>query len=214
MDHDDHVSLLRPAGLPQGGFWADLGAGSGAFTLALSELVGLGSEIYAIDRDKGALSKLEQLHRARFGTSKNIHIVRGDFTVPLSLPPLDGVLMANSLHFYREKEKVLRHVRKFLEMDWQARAGRVQRGFRQSLGASSHVVRYVLFSCPACWIHTAKPACKNTLPFPTGVLFGNFLSIFRGPGIVNSIHWKLRVLISPSTTRPTGPPRCPAPGSN
>jgi SAM-dependent methyltransferase len=83
--------------------------------LALSELVGLGSEIYAIDRDKGALSKLEQLHRARFGTSKNIHIVRGDFTGPLSLPPLDGVLMANSLHFYREKEKVLRHVRKFLK---------------------------------------------------------------------------------------------------
>ena len=115
MDHDDHVGLLRPADLPQGGFWADLRAGSGAFTLALSELVGLGSEIYAIDRDKGALSKLEQSHRARFGTSKNIHVVRGDFTGPLSLPPLDGVLMANSLHFYREKEKVLRHVRKFLK---------------------------------------------------------------------------------------------------
>jgi ubiquinone/menaquinone biosynthesis C-methylase UbiE len=119
MEHNDHVSLLRPADLPQGGFWADLGAGSGAFTLALSELVGMSAEIYAIDRDKSVLSQLEQSHRARFGTSQNIHVVRGDFTGPLSLPPLDGILMANSLHFYREKEKVLRHVRSFLK--WSGR---------------------------------------------------------------------------------------------
>lgn len=115
MDHSDHVNLLRPASLSQGGTWADFGAGSGAFTLALSELVGLNAEIYAIDKDRGALGKLEQLHRARFGTSQNIHAVRADFTGALSLPPLDGILMANSLHFYRDKEKVLRHIRKFLK---------------------------------------------------------------------------------------------------
>ncbi len=115
MDHKDHVDLLRPASLPQGGTWADFGAGTGAFTLALSELVGLNTEIYAIDRDRGALSKLEQLHRARLGTSQNIHTIRADFTGALSLPPLDGILMANSLHFYRDKEKVLRHIRKFLK---------------------------------------------------------------------------------------------------
>ena len=115
MDHKDHVNLLRPANLPLGGAWADFGAGSGAFTLALSELVGLGTEIYAIDRDRGALGKLEQSHRAQFGTSQNIHAVRADFTGTLSLPPLDGILMANSLHFYRDKEKVLRHIRKYLK---------------------------------------------------------------------------------------------------
>ena len=115
MDHTDHVNLLRPANLTQGGTWADFGAGTGAFTLALSELVGLNAEIYAIDRDRGALSRLEQLHRARFGTSQNIHAIRADFTGALSLPPLDGILMANSLHFYRDKEKVLRHIRKFLK---------------------------------------------------------------------------------------------------
>jgi ubiquinone/menaquinone biosynthesis C-methylase UbiE len=119
MDHKEHVSLLQPADLPQGGTWADFGAGTGAFTLALSELVGLNAEIYAIDLDRGALSKLEQSHRTRFGTSQNIHPVRGDFTKALSLPPLDGILMANSLHFYREKEKVLRHVRSFLK--WSGR---------------------------------------------------------------------------------------------
>ena len=117
MDHNDHVYLLRPANLPQGGIWGDFGAGSGAFTLALSELVGLKAEIYAIDKDRAALGKLEQSHRARFGTSQNIHSVRADFTGALFLPPLDGIVMANSLHFFKEKGKVLRHVRSFLKLN-------------------------------------------------------------------------------------------------
>ena len=117
MDHEDHVNLLRPADLPRGGTWADFGAGSGAFTLALSELVGLKAEIYAIDKDRAGFTKLEQSHRARFGTSQNIHPVRADFTGTLHLPPLDGIVMANSLHFFKQKEKVLRHVRSFLKMN-------------------------------------------------------------------------------------------------
>jgi ubiquinone/menaquinone biosynthesis C-methylase UbiE len=117
MDHQDHVNLLKPAGLPRGGIWADFGAGSGAFTLALSELVGLNAEIYAIDKDRAGLGKLERSHRERFGTSQNLHLVRADFTGALSMPPLDGIVMANSLHFFKEKEKVLRHARTFLKLN-------------------------------------------------------------------------------------------------
>jgi ubiquinone/menaquinone biosynthesis C-methylase UbiE len=117
MEHKDHVELLRPANLPQGGVWADFGAGSGAFTLALSELIGLKAEIYALDKDRSGFGKLEQSHRALFGTSQNIHPTRADFTGALSLPPLDGIMMANSLHFYKDKEKTLRHVRSFLKLN-------------------------------------------------------------------------------------------------
>ena len=117
MDHQDHVNLLRPADLPQGGIWADFGAGSGAFTLALSELVGLKAEIYAIDKDRSGFGKLEQSHRALFGTSQNIHPMRADFTGRLSLPPLEGIIMANSLHFFKDKETILRHVRSFLKLN-------------------------------------------------------------------------------------------------
>jgi ubiquinone/menaquinone biosynthesis C-methylase UbiE len=115
MDHTDHVNLLRPAALSPGGAWADLGAGTGAFTLALRELVGPEATIYAVDKDRGALQRLEAAHRARFSSADHLIPLNQDFTRPLSLPALDGVVMANSLHYFKDKEKVLRHVREFLK---------------------------------------------------------------------------------------------------
>ncbi len=115
MEHRDHVALLRPAELKPGGIWADLGAGAGAFTLALRELVGAEAEIYAVERERGRLEELERAWRRRFGTEDTLHLLKGDFTGPLDLPALDGIIMANSLHFYREKVSLLRQVRRWLK---------------------------------------------------------------------------------------------------
>jgi ubiquinone/menaquinone biosynthesis C-methylase UbiE len=129
MDHHDHVNLLRPADLSPGASFADLGAGSGAFTLALRELLGPNADIYAVDRDRGRLAELERAYRARFGDTGNLQVIVADFyrelgaSIPLwaqadsvkRLPLLDGVLMANSLHFFRNKEKVLQHVSSLLK---------------------------------------------------------------------------------------------------
>jgi ubiquinone/menaquinone biosynthesis C-methylase UbiE len=115
MDHNDHVNLLKPADLKPGGSWADLGAGSGAFTFALRELTGPTAIIYAVDKERASLNKLEQDHRARFSDSQNLNLIAGDFTRTLILPPLDGIVMANALHFIKDKAKVLSHVRSFLK---------------------------------------------------------------------------------------------------
>lgn len=123
MDHTDHVNLLRPANLTQGGVYADFGAGSGAFTLALRELVGLEAIIYAVDKDKSSLRELENSHRARFnstlrhaqGDALNLILLPNDFSNSLEIPELDGIVMANSLHFFKDKEKILRHVSGFLK---------------------------------------------------------------------------------------------------
>jgi ubiquinone/menaquinone biosynthesis C-methylase UbiE len=115
MDHNDHVNLLKPAEIKPGGLWADLGAGSGAFTFATRELTGSAANIYAVDKDRASLNQLEQAYRARFGDSQNLHLIVGDFSRKLDIPPFDGIVMANSLHFFKDKEKILRHVSSYLK---------------------------------------------------------------------------------------------------
>jgi ubiquinone/menaquinone biosynthesis C-methylase UbiE len=115
MNHSDHVNLLRPAEVKPGGLWADLGAGSGAFTFATRELVGPTASIYAVDKDRASLKELERGYHARFGDSQNLNLIVGDFSRTLDIPPLDGIVMANSLHFFKDKEKILRHVSSYLK---------------------------------------------------------------------------------------------------
>jgi ubiquinone/menaquinone biosynthesis C-methylase UbiE len=113
MNHQDHVELLRGGVPAPGGVWADFGSGAGTFTMALAELVGETGEIYSIDRDKGVLASQERDMRLRF-PKVTVHYISADFIRPLDLPPLDGAVMANSLHFVRDKEAALERVRGYL----------------------------------------------------------------------------------------------------
>ncbi len=103
MDHADHVRLLK-GGVTPGGAWADLGAGTGAFTLALAELIGTEGEVIAVDRDRAALRELE---RALHPGGATVQTLTADFTKPMELASLDGIVMANSLHFVKDKAQVL-----------------------------------------------------------------------------------------------------------
>ncbi len=122
MDHTDHVNLLRGGvagaltgddSVP-GGTWADLGAGSGAFTLALADLLGPGGEIIAVDREARVLRSNQQAMTTQFPGSQ-VRYRTADFTKPLDLPLLDGVVMANSLHFQRNQPAVVALVRSYLK---------------------------------------------------------------------------------------------------
>jgi SAM-dependent methyltransferase len=106
MDHADHVGLLRGA-VEAGGIWADIGAGTGAFTLALADLLGADGRIVAVDRDAGALRENARLVAARF-PDVTLETMAADFTRPLELPGLDGLLAANSLHYVpRDRQAVV-----------------------------------------------------------------------------------------------------------
>jgi ubiquinone/menaquinone biosynthesis C-methylase UbiE len=114
MEHADHVALLsRGVRQGEGGMWADLGAGTGAFTLALADLIGPTGVIHAVDRDRAALAELRAAAVSSIPTA-DIRTVAADFTRPLGLRDLDGVLMANSLHFVDDKRPVLDLVRGYL----------------------------------------------------------------------------------------------------
>lgn len=111
MNHADHVNLLS-GGQPEthfSGVWADLGAGEGAFTLALADLLGDRGQIIAVDKDRRALAENARQLAMRFPNTPAEHRA-ADFSDPLDLPPLDGVVMANSLHFHKRKAPILDRV--------------------------------------------------------------------------------------------------------
>jgi ubiquinone/menaquinone biosynthesis C-methylase UbiE len=113
MDHADLVGLIRDGVAAKGGKWADLGSGEGAFTLALADLLGPGAHVVALDRDAGSLRRLGEQMERRFPATR-VEILVADFMNPLNLSDLDGIVMANSLHFVRNKGPVLESVRAML----------------------------------------------------------------------------------------------------
>lgn len=113
MDHADHVNLIRAGVEGAGSTWADMGAGWGAFTLALADILGPAGKIHAVDRDAGALRENARVMRARYPpVSVTYH--HADFTFPLELPLLDGIVMANSLHFQLDQAAVVQELRGYL----------------------------------------------------------------------------------------------------
>ena len=105
---EDARLLIGHASLSDGGpqVWADLGCGDGTFSVALASLLPAGSTIHAIDNDTRALARVPAKHG-------DVTIVThaGDFTVfPWPFDGLDGVMMANSLHYVRTQKAFLRRV--------------------------------------------------------------------------------------------------------
>jgi SAM-dependent methyltransferase len=105
VDHADHVALLRGGVREPGGTWADLGSGSGAFTLALADLLGQGATIHSLDRDASALRvQASEMGRRFPGATLVQHTA--DFRTALPLPKdLDGIVMANAFHFVDRAEQ-------------------------------------------------------------------------------------------------------------
>jgi len=83
--------------------WADLGCGSGLFTYALANLLPDCSHLYAIDQSPVALDPLPKPAHTK------VEFRQVDFVnhiLPLS--DLDGILMANSLHYVPDKPALLK----------------------------------------------------------------------------------------------------------
>jgi len=90
-------------GGPVPSVWADLGAGEGTFTKALAEPLAGGSTIHAIDRDAASLARIPSISS---GVRIKAHVADFVRSWPLDVP-LDGILMANALHFIADKAAFL-----------------------------------------------------------------------------------------------------------
>jgi SAM-dependent methyltransferase len=107
MTIPEAISFIRPGIHPRSGTWADIGAGTGLFTNALMEILEEGS-IIAIDKSPHALFSIKAPGHIHF------EIREGDFNHPLELPSLDGIVMANALHYAKDHLFVLKNVVKSL----------------------------------------------------------------------------------------------------
>ncbi len=105
MNTSDAIALIEGAVPRTAKTWADVGAGDGTFTRALVQLLGREARIYAVDRDARALASLQ---RWAARDRANVIVLEADFTLGLELPePLDGLLIANALHFVRDADVVV-----------------------------------------------------------------------------------------------------------
>lgn len=107
------IHVIQPGfiGNISGEAWADLGCGSGVFTKALASLLGSASIIYAVDKEVQQIKTPEKSAAA-------IEFITLDFIYD-SLPfsNLDGILMANALHYVKDKNSLIEKLKSHMKPD-------------------------------------------------------------------------------------------------
>jgi ubiquinone/menaquinone biosynthesis C-methylase UbiE len=100
MKVEEAIALIRNGVTGDGPQrWADLGCGGGTFTFALQSLLATGSRITAIDKQKQVLP---------------VDFIKADFEKDdLNLRGLDGILLANSLHYVRDKTRLIKKLENY-----------------------------------------------------------------------------------------------------
>lgn len=103
MKHAEAVDFLSDLDFSEGEVWADIGAGTGVFTMAMAELLGEG-KIFALDKSPHMLWRLNPPGNI------SLQIVDADFLKPLPIDPCDGMVMANALHYTDQWVDTLRNI--------------------------------------------------------------------------------------------------------
>lgn len=112
MEFEVAVGLIK-GGIPpsrDAQQWADLGAGKGLFTQALASLLPDNSVVYAIDREAGILNGIVTPNPL-----VEIEVLQLDMVTQKMGVTLDGLLLANSLHFVENKKATLQKWMKCLK---------------------------------------------------------------------------------------------------
>ncbi|MEP6627022.1 MAG: class I SAM-dependent methyltransferase [Ginsengibacter sp.] len=88
--------------------WADLGCGSGTFTYALAYNLKPVSMIYAVDKVMPLLNSTNDV------SIQNINA--DNENIVFAAEELDGILIANSLHYIKDKRKLIQTLGAFLKL--------------------------------------------------------------------------------------------------
>ncbi len=110
MTKSEAITLIKKGigsnHLPQ--HWVDLGCGNGLFTEALASLLPAQSSITAIDVNQQALA-------ATMGNNVSVQFKKVDFVAdPLPEATFDGIIMANALHFVKDKKSLIKKLEQYM----------------------------------------------------------------------------------------------------
>lgn len=114
MELSEAISLINHTSIHnnQPTTWADLGCGTGLFTTALAQLLKPGSKIFAVDKNISPLKKLQSPNNI------TIEKLQAEFvTEELNIHNLDGILMANSLHYVKAKIAFIHEIEKYFKSE-------------------------------------------------------------------------------------------------
>lgn len=104
MTYQEAADFLAPALIDPEGTWADIGAGTGVFTMGLRTHLPVGSRILAVDKNPHSLWSLP------LAGAVPIEVVEADFTRLFDLALCQGMVMANALHYAKDHQTALAHV--------------------------------------------------------------------------------------------------------
>jgi ubiquinone/menaquinone biosynthesis C-methylase UbiE/rhodanese-related sulfurtransferase len=106
--------VLKALDAKPGAIVADIGAGSGFYTVRLAQAVGDAGRVYAVDISESSLRDLRS--RVERDGLKNVEVIKGDVDDP-NLPEasLDAALIVNAYHEMTEHQAMLTAIRKALK---------------------------------------------------------------------------------------------------
>jgi SAM-dependent methyltransferase len=170
--------------------WADIGAGSGAFTLALADLLGPGATVVALDRDaKGARDQCAGDGRTLLQCRLETRVC--DLIDPPDLGLLDGIVAANSLHYVPRDRQVevvrrlaalIRPGGRFVVVEYDADRG-------NPWGAASVQLRDVAAPGGRGGSPRYRPNRPGPEPFSWSDLRGGQPDVGRPPAVRQAVRW-------------------------
>jgi arsenite methyltransferase len=108
---DEAVAVLK---LKPDAVVADIGAGSGVFTLPLAKAVAGTGKVYAVDIDQGLVDHIAK--KAKDEKADNVDAVLGSFTDPrLPAPNVDVAFIYDVLHHIENRAEYLKNLARYLK---------------------------------------------------------------------------------------------------
>jgi cyclopropane fatty-acyl-phospholipid synthase-like methyltransferase len=105
--------VINALDLKPGEVIADIGSGSGYFTLRLAAHVGESGSVYGVDVDPEMVRHLNR--RVRDAGLRNVHVLLADPADPLLPEPVDRFLVVDTWHHIEDQARYLALMRELLE---------------------------------------------------------------------------------------------------